>query len=89
MNNGSDLMIGANVTFTNDRYPRSHNKDWILLPTKVCKGATIGAGATILPGLTIGGKAMIGAGSVVTKNVPAGEIWIGNPARFYKNVKDE
>lgn len=84
-----DVMIGANVTFTNDRYPRSHNKEWKLLPTRVCKGATIGAGATILPGLTIGERAMIGAGSVVTKNVPAGEIWIGNPARFFKRIKDE
>ena len=84
-----DVMIGANVTFTNDRYPRSHNKDWKLSPTRVCKGATIGAGATILPGLTIGERAMIGAGSVVTKNVPAGEIWLGNPARYIKRIKDE
>lgn len=84
-----DVMIGANVTFTNDRYPRSHNKEWKLLPTRVCKGATIGAGATILPGLTIGERAMIGAGSVVTKNVPAGEIWVGNPAKFYKKIADE
>lgn len=82
-----DVMIGANVTFTNDRYPRSHNKDWKLSPTRVCKGATIGAGATILPGLTIGERAMIGAGSVVTKNVPAGEIWLGNPARFMKKIE--
>lgn len=47
----------------------------------MCKGATIGAGSTILPGLTIGEGAMIGAGSVVTKDVPSGELWVGNPAR--------
>ena len=80
-----DVFIGANVTFTNDRYPRSKNKSWKLLSTRVCRGATIGAGATLLPGITIGENAMIGAGSVVTKDVPAGEIWVGNPAR---NIKD-
>lgn len=81
-----DVMVGANVSFTNDKYPRSHNKDWTLMQTKVCRGASIGAGATLLPGLTIGEGAMIGAGSVVTKDVPAGELWIGNPAKFYKKV---
>ena len=81
-----NVMIGSNVTFTNDKYPRAKNKDWTLLKTKICRGATIGAGTTILPGLTIGEKAMIGAGSVVTKNVPAGEIWVGNPAKFIKKV---
>ena len=49
-----NVMIGANVSFTNDLYPRAHNKDWKILTTRVCKGASIGAGATILPGLTIG-----------------------------------
>lgn len=81
-----NVMIGSNVTFTNDMYPRAKNKDWKLLCTKVCKGATIGAGATLLPGITIGEKAFIAAGSVVTKDVPAGELWMGNPARFYKKV---
>ena len=61
-----DVMVGSNVSFTNDMYPRSKNEDWKLLRTKVCKGASIGAGSVILPGLTIGEKAMIGAGSVVT-----------------------
>jgi acetyltransferase-like isoleucine patch superfamily enzyme len=79
-------MVGSNVTFTNDMYPRSKNSDWQLLETKVCKGATIGAGSTILPGITIGERAFIAAGSVVTKDVPAGELWMGNPAKFYKKV---
>ena len=57
-----------------------------LLKTRVCKGATIGAGAVILPGITIGENAFIAAGSVVTKDVPAGELWMGNPAKFYKKV---
>lgn len=83
-----DVMIGANVTFTNDKFPRSHNKDWKLLPTKICKGASVGAGSTILPGITIGEYAMIGAGSVVTKNVPAGEVWAGNPAIFMKKIEE-
>lgn len=81
-----NVMIGSNVTFTNDMYPRAKNPNWKLLKTKVCKGATIGAGAVILPGLTIGEGAFIAAGSVVTKDVPAGELWMGSPAHFYKKV---
>lgn len=82
-----DVMVGSNVTFTNDKYPKSHNKDWALLPTRVCKGASIGAGSTILPGLTIGECAMVGAGSVVTQDIPAGEMWTGNPAKFIKKYE--
>lgn len=83
-----EVFVGANVSFTNDKYPHSHCKEWTLLKTKVCKGATIGAGSTILPGLTIGEGAMIAAGSVVTKDVPAGELWVGNPAHcISKTVK--
>lgn len=81
-----NVIIGANTTFTNDMYPKSKNKDWALLKTKVCKGASIGAGSTILPGLIIGENALIGAGSVVTKNIPAGEIWAGNPAKFIRKI---
>lgn len=81
-----NVMIGSNVTFTNDMYPRSKNKDWKLLKTRVCKGATIGAGSVILPGITIGEGAFVAAGSVVTKDVPPGELWLGNPARFYRKV---
>ena len=82
------VFIGSNVSFTNDRYPRSKNKEWKLLRTRVCKGATIGAGAVILPGLTIGAFAMIGAGAVVTCDIPPREVWVGNPARFLKKLDD-
>lgn len=77
-----NVMIGSNVTFTNDKYPRSGNKDWTLRCTKICKGATIGAGSVLLPGLTVGSHCMIGAGSVVTQNTPKNTIWMGNPARM-------
>lgn len=77
----SNVFIGPNVTFTNDRFPRS--KKYIkFLNTTVKEGASIGANATVLPGITIGNYALIGAGSVVTHNVGKQEIWIGNPARF-------
>lgn len=81
-----EVFIGANVTFTNDKYPQSKNPDWELLRTVIKKGASIGAGSTILPGLTIGENAVVGAGSVVTKDIPAGELWVGNPARFVRIV---
>ena len=82
-----DVFIGANVSFTNDKYPRSKNPNWKLLPTLIKKGASIGAGSTILPGLIIGEKAVIGAGSVVTKNIPAGELWMGNPAKYIRKTE--
>lgn len=84
-----DVFIGANVTFTNDRNPKSKNTDWVLEKTHICKGASIGANATILPGITIGENAMVGAGSVVTKDVPAGEVWVGNPAKLYRKSHTE
>lgn len=77
-----NVMIGANVSFTNDMYPRSKNSNWQLLSTKICKGASVGAGSVILPGLVIGEHAMIGAGSVVTKDIPANTLWFGNPAQM-------
>jgi UDP-2-acetamido-3-amino-2,3-dideoxy-glucuronate N-acetyltransferase len=76
-----DVCIGPNVTFCNDLHPRSRNINFKILPTVVRNGASIGANATILPGLIIGEGAMIGAGAVVTKDVPAGVVVIGNPAR--------
>jgi UDP-2-acetamido-3-amino-2,3-dideoxy-glucuronate N-acetyltransferase len=84
----NNVFIGPHVIFTNDRHPRSTNndgslkrtQDWTLEKTLVKHGASIGAGATILCGITIGEKAVIGAGSVVTKDVPAHTTVIGNPA---------
>ena len=81
-----NVFIGPNVTFTNDIMPRSKQFLSTYPKTVVKKGASIGANATILPGIIVGENAMIGAGSVVTKDVPANEIWVGNPARFYKKV---
>ena len=81
-----DVFIGPNATFTNDLFPRSKNPDWKLSKTVIKKGASIGANATILCGITIGENAMIGAGSVVTHDVPAGEIWYGNPARYIREI---
>lgn len=81
-----NVFIGPNVTFTNDLYPRSKQYPETFYKTIIKKGASIGANATIVCGHTIGEKAMIGAGSVVTKDVPAGELWVGNPARFVRKL---
>ena len=79
---GSDVFVGPNVTFSNDKYPKSNNKEFHLLQTIVGDNASIGANATILPGITIGKNAVIGAGSVVTKDVPPDTTVVGNPARL-------
>lgn len=76
---GEDCFIGPQVCFTNDKYPPSSKEGWE--PIVVHDGARIGARAVILPGVTIGKGALVGAGSVVTKDVPAGEVWCGNPAK--------
>ena len=81
-----NVFIGPNATFTNDIFPRSKNPEWKLQKTLIKKGASIGANATILCGITIGENALIGAGSVVTKDVPANEVWVGNPAKFLKKL---
>ena len=81
-----DVFIGPNATFTNDKYPKSKKYPSEFQQTIIRKGASIGANATILGGITIGEGALIGAGSVVTRNVPARELWIGNPARFSKKL---
>ena len=83
-----NVFIGSNVSFTNDRYPHAKNSEWKLERTLIKKGASVGAGSSILCGVTIGENAMIGIGSVVTKDVPAGEVWVGNPAKFLKKVSD-
>lgn len=87
-----DVFIGHNVTFTNDLYPRATNgngqlqteADWVCIPTRVQRGASIGSGATLLCGITIGENALVGAGSVVTRDVPANCVVAGNPARVFK-----
>jgi acetyltransferase-like isoleucine patch superfamily enzyme len=84
-----EVFIGHNVTFINDRFPRATasdgklqtEKDWVCVPTRVKKGASIGSGATLMCGITVGENAIIGAGSVVTKDVPANAVVAGNPAR--------
>ncbi len=77
-----DVFCGTNVVFINDRNPRSRKKDWVLEKTVVKKGAAIGSNATVLCGVTIGEYALIGAGSVVTRDVAAYSVVAGNPARF-------
>lgn len=81
---GDNVFIGPNVSFTNDKSPRSKQYPEQFLRTIIKKGASLGAGCIILPGLVIGEGAMIGAGAVVTKDVPPGVTVIGNPARVIK-----
>ncbi len=83
---GNDVFIGPNVSFTNDKYPRSKQYPSGFLRTIVDDGASIGAGSVILGGVTIGKNSMIGAGSVVTKNVPPDQLWVGNPARYVRDL---
>jgi acetyltransferase-like isoleucine patch superfamily enzyme/dTDP-4-dehydrorhamnose 3,5-epimerase-like enzyme len=79
---GDDVFLGPNATFTNDKFPRSKQYQAVVPRTLVADGASIGANATILPGIRIGSHAMIGAGSVVTRDVPPNAIVTGNPARI-------
>ena len=91
-----DVFVGHGVTFINDIYPRATapggrlqtEADWKVVPTLIKRGASIGSGATILANLTIGENAMVGAGSVVTCNVPANTIVAGNPARVLRTVME-
>ena len=76
------VFVGPHVTFTNDFIPRSFNTDWKILPTHVKEGGSIGAGTVIVCGTTIGEYALIGAGSVVTENIPSHALAYGNPARI-------
>jgi acetyltransferase-like isoleucine patch superfamily enzyme len=92
-----DVFIGHSVTFINDTYPRATvaggglqtEADWKVEKTKVCRGASIGSGSTILGNITVGENAIVGAGSVVTKDVPANAIVAGNPAKFLRFVNQE
>ncbi|MEY2895467.1 MAG: hypothetical protein RIS42_1186 [Bacteroidota bacterium] len=80
------VFIGPNVTFTNDKYPRSKSYPNQFQNTLIKKGASIGAGSIILGGIEIGQNAMIGAGSLVTQNVPPNELWYGSPAKFVRKI---
>lgn len=90
-----EVFIGHGVIFTNDRFPRATNEDgtpqseadWHCVPTLVRRGASIGSGATLLCGITIGARAMVGAGSVVTRDVPDDTIVAGNPAKVIKHIE--
>jgi len=90
-----DVFVGHNVSFINDKYPRSTTlsgslqteADWNVVPTLVKKGASIGTSATILCGVTIGENAIVGAGSVITKDVPDNSVVAGNPARILRKLE--
>jgi len=92
-----DVFIGHGVMFINDIYPRATaaggglqtEADWKVEKTRICKGASVGSGATILCNITVGENAIVGAGSVVTKDVPANAIVAGNPAKFLRFVNEE
>jgi acetyltransferase-like isoleucine patch superfamily enzyme len=89
-----EVFVGHNVTFTNDLYPKAtlpdgqlqDDSDWDVIETVVENNVSIGSGTTVLCGVTIGSCAIIGAGSVVVSDIPAGEIWVGNPAQFMRRV---
>ena len=78
----NDVFVGPNVTFTNDKFPRSKQRPAAFLTTLIDSGASIGGGATILPGIKIGRNAMVGSGAIVTRSVPPNAIVVGNPARI-------
>jgi len=90
-----NVFIGHNVTFINDKYPRATNpdggmqteSDWAVVNTYIKKGASVGSSTTILCGVTVGENAIIGAGSIVTKDIPANAVVAGNPARIIRFMK--
>lgn len=92
-----EVFVGHNVTFINDAFPRATSEDgrlqteqdWVCVPTLVKKRASIGSSATLLCGITVGENAVVGAGSVVTKDVPANAIVAGNPARVLRRIGKE
>ena len=83
-----DVFIGPQATFTNDAFPRSKQPFEVLI-TRLARGATIGAGAVLLPGVTVGEGAFVGAGAVVTRDVPAHAVVVGNPARVVRTMEPE
>jgi UDP-2-acetamido-3-amino-2,3-dideoxy-glucuronate N-acetyltransferase len=93
---GDEVFIGHGVVFTNDRYPRAAtpdgrlqgDRDWQVIPTRVGHGASIGSHATLLPGIVVGEHALVGAGSVVTRDVPEYAVVVGVPARVVGSMRD-
>jgi acetyltransferase-like isoleucine patch superfamily enzyme len=93
---GDRVCVGHSVTFINDKYPRATTRDgqlktdedWVCQAIQVHQGASIGSGAVLLGGITIGENAIVGAGSVVTRDVPGNTIVAGNPARILRQIKD-
>ena len=93
---GDEVFIGHGVVFTNDRYPRAAtadgrlqgDRDWQVIPTSIGRGASIGSHATLLPGIVVGEHALVGAGSVVTRDVPAYAVVVGVPARAVGSMRD-
>ena len=91
-----DVFVGHGVLFINDRSPRATtgqgvlqtDSDWVLEPTRIRRGASLGSGAVILGGVTVGEQALVGAGAVVTRDVPAGTVVVGNPARVLERPAD-
>jgi UDP-2-acetamido-3-amino-2,3-dideoxy-glucuronate N-acetyltransferase len=89
-----EVFVGHGVVFVNDKYPRStrpdgalqNDEDWALLPTTVARGASLGSGSLVLGGVRVGAGAIVGAGAVVTRNVPAGCVVAGAPARVLRDV---
>ena len=84
-----DVFVGPNVTFANDKYPRSKHYENLRLRSTVKMGATIGANSTVLPGVIIGRNSMVGAGSVVTHDIPDFALVYGNPAQVRSDVRDK
>ncbi|MGD9023587.1 MAG: acyltransferase [Desulfobacterales bacterium] len=90
-----NVFIGHNVTFINDLYPRATTKDgklkgakdWVCIPTIIKYGASIGSSATLMCGITVGENSLVGAGSVVTKDIPPDTVVIGNPARVIRKIE--
>tara|TARA_B100001121_G_C18581036_1_gene569771 strand:+ start:515 stop:1015 length:501 start_codon:yes stop_codon:yes gene_type:complete len=90
------VFIGHNVTFINDKFPSAINEDgsmqgeedWDVVSTHIGKGVSIGSSSTIMCGIRIGESSIVGAGSVVTHNIPSNEVWAGNPARFLKSKEN-
>jgi UDP-2-acetamido-3-amino-2,3-dideoxy-glucuronate N-acetyltransferase len=92
-----EVFVGHQVTFVNDSKPRAVNpdgslkgaEDWECVPTRICRRAALGSGSVILCGVTVGEGALVGAGSVVTRDVPAGTVVAGNPARVLRTVRED